>query len=127
MTEIYTCPTCRKPLFVGRPENEANFNVQESSIEEEHAQQTSAGLDWPNPGRHTMAAGLYPNQIPNSMEGIPWRFKFLYNAFVVFCLSLWLFGWSFISLSECIFESSSVLFFVVSGAFILILLSALVF
>ncbi|KAF7824853.1 E3 ubiquitin protein ligase RIN2 [Senna tora] len=73
LTEIYTCPTCRKPLFVAWPENEVNLNAREISNEGQHARNVSAGLDRSNTGRHTMAAGLYPNQRLNSMEGVPWR------------------------------------------------------
>ncbi|XP_054815900.1 E3 ubiquitin protein ligase RIN2 isoform X2 [Prosopis cineraria] len=72
LAEMYTCPTCRKPLFVGRPQNEASFNMRETSSEEPHVSQIGSGLDQPNAGRHAMAAGLFPNQTPN-MEGISWR------------------------------------------------------
>ncbi|KAF7836333.1 E3 ubiquitin protein ligase RIN2 [Senna tora] len=73
LNEMYTCPTCRKPLFVGRPENEPNTNTGEISGDEQLARQMSAGLDRPNTPRNTMPAGLYPNQMPNSLEGTPWR------------------------------------------------------
>ena len=82
LTEIYTCPTCRKPLFAGRPENEASSNTVEISSDEQLARQISAGLDRQTTARHTMPAGLYPNQAPNSLDGVPWRFKSLLNAFV---------------------------------------------
>lgn len=80
MAEIYSCPTCRKPLFVARHESEANLNTQEISVEERRARHMSAGLDWPNTGRHAMAAGLYHNQTRDSVEGVHWRFKFLYHV-----------------------------------------------
>ncbi|XP_019427189.1 PREDICTED: E3 ubiquitin protein ligase RIN2-like isoform X2 [Lupinus angustifolius] len=73
LTEMYTCPTCRKPLFAGRPENEANSTTEEVSSDEQLARQISAGLDRANSARHTIPAGLYPNQTPNSTEGVPWR------------------------------------------------------
>ncbi|CAL0308632.1 unnamed protein product [Lupinus luteus] len=73
LTEMYTCPTCRKPLFAGRPENEANATTEEISSDEQLARQISAGLDRANSARHTIPTGLYPNQTPNSIEGVPWR------------------------------------------------------
>lgn len=76
---MYTCPTCRKPLFVGMPENEANNNAGEISGDEQLARQISAGLDRPNTPRHAMPPGLYPNQTQNPLEGTHWRFKSLLN------------------------------------------------
>ncbi|XP_061371651.1 E3 ubiquitin protein ligase RIN2 [Gastrolobium bilobum] len=73
LTEMYTCPTCRKPLFAGRPENETNSSMGEISSDEQLARQISAGFDRSNSARHTMPAGLYPNQPPNTAEGVPWR------------------------------------------------------
>ncbi|KHN25833.1 E3 ubiquitin protein ligase RIN2 [Glycine soja] len=73
LTEMYTCPTCRKPLFAGVPENQTNSDVGTISSDEQLARQISAGLDRPNSARHTMPAGLYPNQTLNTPEGVPWR------------------------------------------------------
>jgi len=72
---MYTCPTCRKPLFAGVPENQTNSDVGTISSDEQLARQISAGLDRPNSARHTMPAGLYPNQTLNTPEGVPWRFN----------------------------------------------------
>ncbi|KAJ1406750.1 Zinc finger, RING-type [Sesbania bispinosa] len=73
LTEMYTCPTCRKPLFVGRQENETNSSTGEVSSDEQLARQMSAGFDRSNSARHTMPAGLFPNQTLNNAEGVPWR------------------------------------------------------
>lgn len=73
LTEMYTCPTCRKPLFAGRSENETNPSTAEISSDEQLARQMSAGFDRQNSARHTMPAGLFPNQTPNNAEGVPWR------------------------------------------------------
>ncbi|KAK7271556.1 hypothetical protein RJT34_27554 [Clitoria ternatea] len=72
LTEMYTCPTCRKPLFTGQPESENNFNTGAVSSDEQLARQLSAGFDRPNSARHTMPTGLFPNQTLNT-EGVPWR------------------------------------------------------
>ncbi|CAL0301767.1 unnamed protein product [Lupinus luteus] len=71
LTDMYTCPTCRKPLFAGRPENDANSTTEISS-DEQLARQMSTGLGQAN-SANTIPAGLHPNQTPNSVEGVPWR------------------------------------------------------
>ncbi|KAM7274308.1 hypothetical protein ACFE04_028972 [Oxalis oulophora] len=70
LNEVYSCPTCRKPMFVGRAEHEANPNVGEVTSDEQLARQISAGLD-----HHNTAgpAGVFPNHIQNPIEGNPWR------------------------------------------------------
>ncbi|KAH9602354.1 hypothetical protein KSS87_020019 [Heliosperma pusillum] len=70
LMEMYTCPTCRKPLFVGRPEREANSNTRAISTDEQLAHQLSAGLDLPNAGR---IDGSFPNQNQNSIGADAWR------------------------------------------------------
>ncbi|XP_047162848.1 E3 ubiquitin protein ligase RIN2 isoform X2 [Vigna umbellata] len=70
LTEMYTCPTCRKPLFEGVPENEASSDTGTMSSDEQLARQISAGLDRPNNARHAMPTGLYPNQTLNTPEGV---------------------------------------------------------
>ncbi|KAG5021124.1 hypothetical protein JHK87_016979 [Glycine soja] len=73
LAEMYTCPTCRKPLFAGVPGNETNSDAGTISSDEQLARQISAGLDRPNSARHTMPTGFYPNQTLNTPEGVPWR------------------------------------------------------
>nr|CCW28828.1 putative Zinc finger, C3HC4 type (RING finger) [Arachis ipaensis] len=73
LTEMYTCPTCRKPLFPGRSENETSSNVGGISSDEQLVRNTNAGLDRQNSARNTMPAVLYPNHIPNSADNVPWR------------------------------------------------------
>ncbi|XP_019419130.1 PREDICTED: E3 ubiquitin protein ligase RIN2-like [Lupinus angustifolius] len=71
LTDMYTCPTCRKPLFAGRPESDTNSTTEISS-DEQLARQMSTGLGQAN-STNTIPAGLYHNQTPNSVEGVPWR------------------------------------------------------
>ncbi|XP_059449778.1 E3 ubiquitin protein ligase RIN2 isoform X1 [Corylus avellana] len=73
LSETYSCPTCRKPLFVGRPEIEANHGTGEVSSDEQLAHQISAGLDRQNSSGHTLPTGVFPGQTQNLMEGGPWR------------------------------------------------------
>ncbi|XP_074319587.1 E3 ubiquitin protein ligase RIN2-like [Silene latifolia] len=70
LMEMYSCPTCRKPLFVGQPEREANSNTRAISTDEQLAHQLSAGLDLSNAGR---LGGSLPNQNQNSVGADAWR------------------------------------------------------
>ncbi|XP_068329074.1 E3 ubiquitin protein ligase RIN2-like isoform X2 [Pyrus communis] len=73
LNEIYSCPTCRKPLFVGRPENEVHPRSEETSSDEQLARQISLGLDRQNTPGHAIPAGVFPNQTQSPAEGDPWR------------------------------------------------------
>ncbi|XVF54972.1 hypothetical protein PTKIN_Ptkin05aG0223400 [Pterospermum kingtungense] len=73
LNETYSCPTCRKPLFLGRNENEANSHAREVSSDEQLARQINLGVDRQNMPGHTLPAGVFPNQIQNPVEGNPWR------------------------------------------------------
>ncbi|XP_065871327.1 E3 ubiquitin protein ligase RIN2 [Euphorbia lathyris] len=70
LNETYSCPTCRKPLFVGRSVNEATHRGDVLS-DEQLARQLSEGLDQQN--TPTLPAGVFPNQARNSIDGSPWR------------------------------------------------------
>lgn len=68
LSEIYSCPTCRKPLFVGRPETEMSSHNRAVSTDELLARQLSSGLDQRNAGAHE---GAFTNQ--GSLEANGWR------------------------------------------------------
>ncbi|CAN7081672.1 unnamed protein product [Brassica oleracea var. botrytis] len=69
LNEVYSCPTCRKPLFVGRTETEVNTRTVEVSTDEQLARQLERQ---DNPG-HPLATGLFPHEMPNSIESDPSR------------------------------------------------------
>ncbi|CAN7071664.1 unnamed protein product [Brassica oleracea var. botrytis] len=69
LNEVYSCPTCRKPLFAGRTENEANPRTTEVSSDELLARQ----LERQNSPGHPLATGLFPAEIPNPIESDPSR------------------------------------------------------
>ncbi|KAF3976451.1 hypothetical protein CMV_000363 [Castanea mollissima] len=73
LSETYSCPTCRKPLFIGRPENEVTPRTGEVLTDEQLARQIGAGLDRQNNSEHTLPTGVFPNQTQNPIEGGPWR------------------------------------------------------
>ncbi|GLT68518.1 hypothetical protein SLA2020_407400 [Shorea laevis] len=73
LSETYSCPTCRKPLFVGRPEIEVNRSTGEVLSDEQLAHQISAGLDRQNSSGHALPTGVFPSQTQNLIEGGPWR------------------------------------------------------
>ncbi|XP_057951872.1 E3 ubiquitin protein ligase RIN2-like [Malania oleifera] len=71
LSEMYSCPTCRKPLFVGRPEA-ANPRAEVSS-DEQLARQISSGLDQPNASGNTLPTGVFPDPSQNPLESGGWR------------------------------------------------------
>ncbi|KAL2540074.1 E3 ubiquitin protein ligase RIN2 [Abeliophyllum distichum] len=72
LNENYSCPTCRKPLFVSRPENRVTSHAPEFSTDELLARRMSAGLDRPNLPGHGMRSGVFPNPEQNAESG-DWR------------------------------------------------------
>uniref|UniRef100_A0A7C9CTF9 RING-type domain-containing protein n=1 Tax=Opuntia streptacantha TaxID=393608 RepID=A0A7C9CTF9_OPUST len=68
LSEIYSCPTCRKPLFVGRPDTEMSSHNRAVSSDELLARQLSSGLDQQNAAGHE---GAFTN--PGSLEANGWR------------------------------------------------------
>ncbi|KAL6529522.1 E3 ubiquitin protein ligase rin2 [Orobanche gracilis] len=76
LTESYSCPTCRKPLFAGRSENGASTRDTEIQRDEQLARSINTGLGRPNlPGRNPNH-GVFPNQSQNP-ETSRWRLGFL--------------------------------------------------
>lgn len=73
LNEFYACPTCRKPLFVGRSEVEANPRNAEVSSDEQLARQISSGLDRESTPGNILPTEVLPNQIQNTTESGPWR------------------------------------------------------
>ncbi|XP_017252865.1 E3 ubiquitin protein ligase RIN2 isoform X2 [Daucus carota subsp. sativus] len=68
----YLCPTCRKPLFVGRPEDDVNPRAREVSSDEQLARQLSSRLDRLPPAPN-LPAGVSPDQTVNPLDGGDWR------------------------------------------------------
>ncbi|XP_073310084.1 E3 ubiquitin protein ligase RIN2-like [Primulina huaijiensis] len=69
LSESYSCPTCRKPLFTGRAESGINTRTPDMSRDEELARQMSTGIDRPNPPGHNLHPGVFPNQSQNAEIG----------------------------------------------------------
>lgn len=82
LNEAYSCPTCRKPLFVGRHENEVNLRGADTSADEQLARQLSLGLDRNNAGQ-ALPTGVFPGPAQNLVEGGAWRFGSLQYSSVV--------------------------------------------
>ncbi|KAL2550132.1 E3 ubiquitin protein ligase RIN2 [Forsythia ovata] len=64
LSENYSCPTCRKPLFMGQHENRVSPRAADISRDEQLAREMSAVLERPNlPGN--LPSGVFPNQSQN--------------------------------------------------------------
>ncbi|XP_052185636.1 E3 ubiquitin protein ligase RIN2-like [Diospyros lotus] len=72
LSENYSCPNCRKPLNMGRSEEEANHLVADVSTDEQLARQMSSGLDRHNPPSNALPTGVFPDQMHNPLETGPW-------------------------------------------------------
>ncbi|CAA3008522.1 E3 ubiquitin ligase RIN2 [Olea europaea subsp. europaea] len=68
-TENYSCPTCRKPLLMGQPENGVSTRAAEISRDEQLAREMSAVLERPNLPSHNLPSGVFSNQPQNSENG----------------------------------------------------------
>lgn len=75
LNDAYSCPTCRKPLFVSRSENEANPSSEVLS-DEQLARQLSVGLDGQNSSGNVLPPGLFPTQTQNPMDEGTWRLHY---------------------------------------------------
>ncbi|XP_047325403.1 E3 ubiquitin protein ligase RIN2-like [Impatiens glandulifera] len=82
--ENYPCPTCRKPLFQGRTEDELSPHAADVSNDEQLARQISSGLDQHTPAQ--ISAGVFSNPTQNPLETSPWSGAGLEPS--------WLHGWS---------------------------------
>jgi autocrine motility factor receptor len=69
LSDNYSCPTCRKPLFVGTPEGNSAPHSGDVSSDEQLARQLSSTLELQN-----IPAGVIPNQIQTPVERDEWRF-----------------------------------------------------
>ncbi|KAI3793105.1 hypothetical protein L1987_35718 [Smallanthus sonchifolius] len=68
LSDNYSCPTCRKPLFVGTPEGNSVPHSGDVSSDEQLARQLSSTLELQND-----PTGVIPNQIPTPLEHDDWR------------------------------------------------------
>lgn len=72
LSEIYACPTCRKPLFAGGAD-ESNPYPGEVSNDEQLARQLNSRLNGQNNSINTLPIGVFPNQTQNPLETGAWR------------------------------------------------------
>lgn len=80
LTENYSCPTCRKPLFIGRSENEGNPQTTDVQGDELLAREMSMGLDQLNLPGHALQNEASRNQMHNPLESSDWRSVFSYHS-----------------------------------------------
>ncbi|KAI3748974.1 hypothetical protein L6452_12454 [Arctium lappa] len=73
LSDNYSCPTCRKPLFVGTPEGNDVPHSGDVSSDEQLARQLSSRLERQNVPGHTLPTGVIPNQIQSPLERDDWR------------------------------------------------------
>ncbi|XP_008786977.2 E3 ubiquitin protein ligase RIN2-like [Phoenix dactylifera] len=70
LTEVYSCPTCRRPLFVSNPRDRTSSNAGELANVAQLTEQLNLGL---NPQRISgQPIGAFPNQQQNPSDAV-WR------------------------------------------------------
>ncbi|KAL3638336.1 hypothetical protein CASFOL_017707 [Castilleja foliolosa] len=72
LTESYSCPTCRKPLFASRPESGARTRAAEIPRDELLAHSMITGVDRSNHPGHNPDPGVFSDQSQNAETG-DWR------------------------------------------------------
>lgn len=73
LSDNYNCPTCRKPLNVGRPEGDVSPPAADVSTDEQLARQLSLGLNQRNATGRNLPQEGFPNQMPNPLENVAMR------------------------------------------------------
>ncbi|XP_077236188.1 E3 ubiquitin protein ligase RIN2-like isoform X2 [Tasmannia lanceolata] len=82
LSEVYSCPTCRRPLFVASPRDHANSATGEILNDEQLARQIGSGLDHQSISGHALPMGAFPNQQPNTSDHSLWRGVGLHSSWV---------------------------------------------
>lgn len=70
-TDVYSCPTCRRPLFVSNSLNHRNSVPAQGSSSV--PDQPNIGIEQQRALEHAMPAGIYPNQQSNASDDAMWR------------------------------------------------------
>ncbi|KAL6004966.1 hypothetical protein ACLOJK_005525 [Asimina triloba] len=73
LNEVYSCPTCRRPLFVGSNADRATSRVGDLLDDEQLARQISSGLDQQSIGGQALPVGQFTNQQQNPSDRTAWR------------------------------------------------------
>ncbi|KAF6173697.1 hypothetical protein GIB67_021793 [Kingdonia uniflora] len=73
LSDMYSCPTCRRPLFVSRSVNSTSPSSGEIPTDEQLVRQISSALDHQNPPTQGLPIGVLPNHTRTPSETIPWR------------------------------------------------------
>ncbi|KAF5180216.1 E3 ubiquitin protein ligase rin2 [Thalictrum thalictroides] len=73
LSEIYSCPTCRTPLFASRAENNTVSRPGEVVNGEQGTHQTRSGLERSNIPAQSLPIGAFPDHMQTPPDSIPWR------------------------------------------------------
>ncbi|KAH7687695.1 autocrine motility factor receptor protein [Dioscorea alata] len=65
LTDAYACPTCRRPLFLSRPQNHSDSPAREVANDDQIAVQGNLGFDPQRIQGHTQLGGAIANQQRN--------------------------------------------------------------
>ncbi|XP_072957109.1 E3 ubiquitin protein ligase RIN2-like isoform X1 [Typha angustifolia] len=73
LTDVYSCPTCRRPLFVSTPQRRTSSIVEEAVSDEQLAEQFNVGLNQQRISGHALpVGGAFPDHQQNRSDAV-WR------------------------------------------------------
>ncbi|XP_058086719.1 E3 ubiquitin protein ligase RIN2 isoform X2 [Magnolia sinica] len=73
LNEVYSCPTCRRPLFVGSTGDNMTSRAGDLLNDEQLARRISSGLDQQSAAGHALPIGAFSNQQQNPTDSSVWR------------------------------------------------------
>ncbi|WOL05651.1 hypothetical protein Cni_G14380 [Canna indica] len=72
LTEVYSCPTCRRPLFVSNPQGDTRSVSGNATADQQIAQHLNLGVNQQRIPVHALPLGALQNQQQNTPETL-WR------------------------------------------------------
>ncbi|KAJ8632185.1 hypothetical protein MRB53_025521 [Persea americana] len=72
-SEVYSCPTCRRPLFMSGRRDYTNSRPGDLLRDEQLARQLSNEINHQSISGHALPLGAFPNQQQHATDGSVWR------------------------------------------------------
>lgn len=73
LTEVYSCSTCRRPLFLSAPQRHTGSIAEDAADGQQLAEQFNLGLNQQGIPGHALPVGAFPDQQQNPSDAV-WRF-----------------------------------------------------
>ncbi|OAY63290.1 E3 ubiquitin protein ligase RIN2 [Ananas comosus] len=70
LTEVYSCPTCRRPLFLSAPQRHTGSIAEDAADGQQLAEQFNLGLNQQGIPGHALPVGAFPDQQQNPSDAV---------------------------------------------------------